>query len=75
MNSSMYVKLNSVRQEQNAVEEEENFLNLWSYLRRRHPDINLENKNFYDLIHLKNDMEGPRELRQSDGEIATSRKL
>ncbi len=29
---------------------EENFLNLWGYLRRRYPKIDLEDKKFQDLI-------------------------
>ena len=29
---------------------EENFLNLWGYLRRRYPNVDLEDKNFIDLI-------------------------
>ena len=55
-------------------EKEENFLNLWSYIRRRYPEAKLENKNFYELIHIKNTLENFHELRQSEGEIATVRK-
>ena len=29
---------------------EENFLNLWGYLRRRYPNVDLEDKKFIDLI-------------------------
>ena len=29
---------------------EENFLNLWGYLRRRYPNVDLEDKKFNDLI-------------------------
>ena len=39
---------------------EENFLNLWGYLRRRYPNVNLEDKKFNDLIELKTSLEGPR---------------
>ena len=59
---------------QNEVEKEENYLNLWSYVRRRYPDLDIEGKNFMDLIHLKNNLEGPQHLRRSDGEIAMVRK-
>ena len=50
---------------------EENFLNLWGYLRRRYPNIDLEDKNFIDLIELKTSLEGPRELREWDEAIAS----
>ena len=50
---------------------EENFLNLWGYLRRRDPDIDLEDKKFNDLIELKTSLEGPRELREWNEAIAS----
>ena len=37
---------------------EENFLNLWGYLRRRYPNVDLEDKKFNDLIELKTSLEG-----------------
>ena len=39
---------------------EENFLNLWGNLRRRYPNVDLEDKKFNDLIELKTSLEGPR---------------
>ena len=36
---------------------EENFLNLWGYLRRRYPNVDLEDKKFNDLIELKTSLE------------------
>ena len=50
---------------------EENFLNLWGYLRRRYPKIDLEDKKFQDLIELKTSLEGPRELREWNEAIAS----
>jgi len=50
---------------------EENFLNLWGYLRRRYPNIDLEDKKFNDLIELKTSLEGPRELREWNEAIAS----
>ena len=50
---------------------EENFLNLWGYLRRRYPNIDLEDKKFIDLIELKTSLEGPRELREWNEAIAS----
>ena len=50
---------------------EENFLNLWGYLRRRYPNVDLEDKKFYDLIELKTSLEGPRELREWNEAIAS----
>jgi len=55
----------------NSREEEENYLNLWSYLKRRYPDKNLESKCFYDLVHLKASLEGPRTLRNYKNEQAS----
>ena len=52
-------------------QEEENFLALWGYLRRRYPHETIEQKTLMDLIQLKNDLEGPRILRTStNSEIA-----
>jgi hypothetical protein len=50
---------------------EENFLNLWGYLRRRYPNVSLEDKKFNDLIELKTSLEGPRELRERNEDIAS----
>ena len=50
---------------------EENFLNLWGYLRRRYPNVDLEDKKFNDLIELKTSLEGPRELREWNEDIAS----
>ena len=50
---------------------EENFLNLWGYLRRRYPNVDLEDKKFNDLIELKTSLEGPRELREWKEAIAS----
>ena len=50
---------------------EENFLNLWGFLGRRYPNVNLEDKKFNDLIELKTSLEGPRELREWNEAIAS----
>ena len=50
---------------------EENFLNLWGYLRRRYPNFDLEYKKFNDLLELKTSLEGPRELREWNEAIAS----
>ncbi len=50
---------------------EENFLNLWGYLRRRYPNVDLEDKKFNDLIELKTSLEGPRQLREWNEAIAS----
>ena len=50
---------------------EENFLNLWGYLRRRYPNVDLQDKKFNDLIELKTSLEGPRELREWNEAIAS----
>ena len=50
---------------------EENFLNLWGYLRRRYPNVDLEDKKFNDLIELKTSLEGPRGLREWNEAIAS----
>ncbi len=74
MRHSLSKKLSKQREAEYAREEEENYLNLWSYLKRRYPDTDLDSKPFYDLIHLKNRLEGPRGLRYPDGELASVRK-
>ena len=53
---------------------EEKFLNLWGYLRRRYPNVDLEDKKFNDLIELKTSLEGPRELREWNEAIASGLK-
>ena len=53
---------------------EENYLNLWSYLRRRYPKLDLEDKNFLDLIQIKTSLEGPHQLREWNEDIASVRK-
>ncbi|MBT3214399.1 MAG: hypothetical protein HN351_07120 [Deltaproteobacteria bacterium] len=53
---------------------EENYLNLWSYLRRRYPSVDLEEKKFYDLIQIKTSLEGPHQLREWNEDIASVRK-
>lgn len=56
------------------IEKEENFMNLWGYLRRRYPNETLEGKKFSDLINLKIHLEGPRRLREWTEDIASVRK-
>ena len=56
------------------IEKEENFMNLWGYLRRRYPNETLEEKKFSDLINLKVHLEGPRRLREWTEDIASVRK-
>ena len=53
---------------------EENYLNLWSYLRRRYPNVNLEQKDFFELIQIKTSLEGPHQLREWNEDIASVRK-
>ena len=53
---------------------EENYLNLWGYLRRRYPNVDLEEKKFLELINLKNSLEGPHQLREWNEDIASVRK-
>ena len=62
------------RNRENEKKKDENFLNLWSYLNRRYPDIDIESKPFMELIQLKTTLEGPRELRHWNSDIATVRK-
>ena len=56
------------------IEKEENFMNLWGYLRRRYPNETLVEKKFSDLINLKIHLEGPRRLREWTEDIASVRK-
>lgn len=66
--------LNEDRRLENEREQEENYLNLWSYLRQRYPDqVDLETRQFRftELISLKNSLEGPNRLRHWGAEIAT----
>ena len=53
---------------------EENYLNLWSYLRRRYPNVDLEQKDFIELIQIKTSLEGPHQLREWNEDIASVRK-
>ena len=53
---------------------EENYLNLWGYLRRRYPNVDLKGKKFMELINLKNSLEGPHQLREWNEDIASVRK-
>ena len=53
---------------------EENYLNLWGYLRRRYPNVDLKEKKFMELINLKNSLEGPHQLREWNEDIASVRK-
>ena len=53
---------------------EENYLNLWSYLRRRYPKIDLDEKDFFELIKIKTSLEGPHQLREWNEDIASVRK-
>ena len=62
------------RNRENEKKKDENFLNLWSYLSRRYPDIDVKSKPFMELIQLKTALEGPRELRHWNSDIATVRK-
>ena len=53
---------------------EENYLNLWSYLRRRYPNLDLNEKKFFELIQIKTSLEGPNQLREWNEDIASVRK-
>ena len=53
---------------------EENYLNLWGYLRRRYPNVDLKEKKFLDLIKIKTSLEGPDQLREWSEDIASVRK-
>ena len=68
------VKISEERRLENEQKKEENFLNLWGYLRRRYPEVDIDSKPFWELIQLKATLEGPRELRYWNSEIATVRK-
>ena len=61
-------------EQEREIEKEENFMNLWGYLRRRYPNETLEEKKFNDLIKLKIQLEGPRRLREWTEDIASVRK-
>lgn len=53
------------------IQQEENYLALWGYLKRRYPTASLESKNLTELIQIKNELEGPGLLRESNpSEIA-----
>lgn len=58
----------------NEREVEENYLNLWTYLRRRYPEADIESMNFFELVHFKQNQEGPHNLRLNDCEIASVRR-
>ena len=57
MSKVFYPFIEQQKSEQKPKDEEwqieENFLNLWGYLRRRYPNVDLEEKKFNDLIELK----------------------
>ena len=79
MNKVFYPQLTKKKKEQeikqeHEVEKEENFMNLWTYLRRRYPNLPLEERRFGDLIDLKIQLEGPRQLREWTEDIASVRK-
>ncbi|MBF0288587.1 MAG: hypothetical protein HQM14_12280 [SAR324 cluster bacterium] len=59
---------------EHEVEKEENYLNLWGYLRRRYPRMDLNNKRFLELIQMKAHLEGTREIRNYGFELAGVRK-
>ena len=46
-------------------------MNLWGYLRRRYPNVDLEDNKFNDLRELKTSLEGPRQLREWNEAIAS----
>ncbi len=73
-NQGRNVEILNSRNKEIEFEKEENYLVLWSYIRRRYPDMDLESKSFRDLIHLKIHLEGPRNLREYTGDIASVRK-
>ena len=79
MNKVFYPELSDQEDEvyterEREIEKEENFMNLWGYLRRRYPNETLEEKKFSDLINLKIHLEGPRRLREWTEAIASVRK-
>ena len=62
------------RQQESDFEKDENYLNLWGYVKRRYPDVSIEDINFTDLVNLTVPLEGPRGLREWAGAIASVRK-
>ena len=78
MSKVVYPFIDSSRSEQTPKSDdwqiEENYLNLWGYLRRRYPNVDLEEKKFLELINLKNSLEGPHQLREWNEDIASVRK-
>ncbi len=78
MSKVFYPFIDSPKSEQKPKSDEwqieENYLNLWSYLRRRYPNVDLEDKKFLDLIKLKTTLEGPHKLREWNEDIASVRK-
>ena len=78
MSKVFYPFIDSSKSEQTPTSDdwqiEENYLNLWGYLRRRYPNVDLEEKKFLELINLKNSLEGPHQLREWNEDIASVRK-
>ena len=78
MSKVFYPFIDSSQSEQTPKSDEwqieENYLNLWGYLRRRYPNVDLEEKKFLELINLKNSLEGPHQLREWNEDIASVRK-
>ena len=78
MSKVFYPLIDSPKSEQkpksDAWQIEENYLNLWGYLRRRYPNVDLEEKKFLDLIQIKTSLEGPHQLREWNEDIASVRK-
>lgn len=74
MESNQYPNMSKQKVMQFSREEEENYLNLWTYLKRRYPDSDMDSKGFFELVHMKTSLEGPKTLRSSACEIASVRK-
>lgn len=75
MNTALALLSNGTEhQRESDFEKEENYLNLWRYIKRRYPDVSIEDISFTDLIRLKVQLEGPRQLREWTGNIASVRK-
>ena len=78
MNKVFYPSAEDSKSEQKKKNDdwqiEENYLNLWSYLRRRYPNVDLEQKDFFQLIEIKTSLEGPHQLREWNEDIASVRK-
>ena len=78
MNKVFYPLIDGPKSEQKPKSDdwqiEENYLNLWGYLRRRYPNVDLEEKKFLDLIQIKTSLEGPHQLREWNEDIASVRK-